>query len=245
MERTGKIKNIIEILNKEHDCVDKSYLSLRRCIGILGIMLPLVNIFGGWFISHAPVRVSLSAYYYTNMRDFFVGMLCVVALFLITYKGYSRIDQIITSVTGAFGLGVAVFPCSNEQFPFQKAGLFQLSMNISDTIHLICAVAFLTLLALNLLFLFTMTGPEKQMTKRKRWRNTIYIICGIIILVSISGAALCTLLINKELLEKYRVTLIFETFALISFGVSWLIKGQTLLKDKIQQPSKKTNSTAA
>ncbi|MCX8129520.1 MAG: DUF998 domain-containing protein [Clostridia bacterium] len=227
------IMNIIGVLNKEHECVSKSYLSLRRWIGILGILLPLINILGGWFISRIPVQSTISSYYYTNMRDFFVGILCVVSLFLITYDGYNRFDQLITSVAGVFGLGVAIIPCRSEQFPMPEVGLLRLSMPLSDTLHLICAVAFFTLLAIISIFLFTMTGQEKQITKQKRWRNIIYVICGVTMLLSLLGAVLCLQFMPKEMIDKYRVILVFETLALFSFGISWLIKGETLIKDRV------------
>jgi len=70
------------------------------------------------------------------MRDFFTGLMFVVSIFLITYKGYNVIDFVITTITGVMGLGVAIFPCYNELFKTQTVGIFQLITNTSDKIHL-------------------------------------------------------------------------------------------------------------
>src|SRR5689334_5098109 len=71
-----------------------SYLTLRKIVGLLGVFLPAVlavgNMLmrGGWYM-----QPSISDYYYTEMRDVFVGMLCAVALFLLSYKGYDSRDR--------------------------------------------------------------------------------------------------------------------------------------------------------
>lgn len=119
-------------LGKKNESMILSYKALRRLIGVFGILLPFTCILGGWSIARIPVQETISAYYYTNMRDFFTGLMFVVSLFLITYKGYTVIDFVITTITGIMGLGVALFPCYNELFKTQKVGIFQLLPNTSD-----------------------------------------------------------------------------------------------------------------
>ena len=120
------INEIVKYLDKKNDNLIISYKALRRLIGILGILLPVINILGGCLIGEEPIQQSISMYYYTNMRDFLVGLLFVVSLFLITYKGYNLIDLIVSSIIGIAGLGVAIFPCFNELFITQRVGIFQL-----------------------------------------------------------------------------------------------------------------------
>ena len=62
-----------------------SYLAMRRLTGILGISLPFIVILGGLSQSDPGLQGSISGYYYTNMRDLFVGILSGVALFLLSY----------------------------------------------------------------------------------------------------------------------------------------------------------------
>jgi len=203
----------------------------RRLIGILGILLPFICVIGGCLIAKTPIPKSISGYYYTNMRDFFVGLMFVVSLYLMTYKGYNKIDFLITTVTGLFGLGIAIFPCDNELYLLPKIGIFQLSLPLSNLLHLICAAVFLILLAINSLFLFT-RSDIKKITKQKKFRNIVYIGCGIIILLSLVGVVLGSLLMTEEKLAENKLVLIFETTSLLAFGISWLVKGETIFKDQ-------------
>ena len=87
-----------------------SYLALRRTIGILGISLPFIVIIGGLTQGEPGLQGSISGYYYTNMRDLFVGILSGVALFLLSYRGYEEIDDIVANMGGVFALGMVLFP---------------------------------------------------------------------------------------------------------------------------------------
>jgi heme A synthase len=221
-------KKLFTYLGQTYDNLSLSYKSLRRLIGILGILLPFVCVLGGYLITQTPIQQSISIYYYTNMRDFFVGLMFLVSLFLITYKGYQVIDSIVTSVTGVFGLGIPLFPCFSEAFKNQKVGLFQIVSTTSDIIHLTCAASFFTLLALNSIFLFTRTeNPGQQKNKR----NIIYVVCGIVMLLCLLGILIAFIKHDTILINDYNLVLICETIALMAFGISWLVKGETLFAD--------------
>ena len=209
-----------------------SYISLRRLIGILGMLLPFICVLGGILFANISVRTSISSYYHTNMRDCFVGLLVGVSLFLLTYKGYERIDNIITGIIGIAGFGIAVFPCLNIIASTDPVGIFQISPFISNRIHLACAFTFFFLLAINSMFIFTLTKSEKiPKTRNKKIRNYIYISCGVVILLSLLILFIRSL-VGAEV-ENSKILLIFETIMLLAFGISWLVKGETLFKDKI------------
>ena len=57
-----------------------SYLDLRRWVGTIGIALPFVLIFGKLIFEGGGLLPSISAYYYSVMRDVFVGSLAAVAV---------------------------------------------------------------------------------------------------------------------------------------------------------------------
>jgi hypothetical protein len=223
-------KGFVKYLNQENDKLIISYKTLRRLIGILGILLPLINILGGYLIAKTPVQQSISMYYYTNMRDFLVGLMFVVSFFLITYKGYSLIDLIVSTITGITGLGVAIFPCIGDLSITQRVGIFQLSQSTSNYIHLTCAVLFFILLAINSMFLFTRS--DVNVTPQKKIRNVIYLVSGIVILVCVLGFLLSFILLSLEQRFDSKILLILESIALLAFGISWLIKGETLFADK-------------
>jgi hypothetical protein len=225
------LNKLTEYLNKKNEGLILSYRALRRLIGVFGILLPFINILGGLVLTNIPVQETISDYYYTNMRDFLTGLLFVVSLFLITYKGYNLIDFVITAITGLFGLGMAIFPCYNEMNNVQRVGIFQLMPKTSDHFHLFCAALFFILLAVNSLFLFTRTNV-KMVTPEKKIRNLLYRICGILILACVLVIFFCNLYLTREQLYNVKIILILETIALCAFGVSWLIKGRTLFADK-------------
>lgn len=70
-----------------------SYLVLRKAIGYLGIALPFILVFGNMLLNKPGIQSSISSYYYTPMRDVFVGTMCAIAVFMMSYKGYERKDM--------------------------------------------------------------------------------------------------------------------------------------------------------
>jgi hypothetical protein len=60
----------------------------------------------------------------------------------------------------------------------------------------------------------------------------VYRICGYAILACISMILAYELLPDKTSLEKLTPVFWLEAVASVSFGVSWLTKGETILKDQ-------------
>ncbi|GAA2611899.1 hypothetical protein GCM10010399_48480 [Dactylosporangium fulvum] len=88
----------------------RSYLLMRAVIGFVGVALPFVLVLGDWALEHGSLlaKGSLSAYFYSGMRDVFVGCLCVTGVFLMTYKVFEHtLDNLLSSVAGVAALGVA------------------------------------------------------------------------------------------------------------------------------------------
>lgn len=201
----------------QHGNLIYSYLTLRKAVGWIGILLPFTLIFGDFLIfGGRSVLGSISTYYHSGMRDIFVGSVCAIALFMFFYKGYDMWDKWLTNLVGFFALGVAIFP-TTEHKPDNTVGV----------IHLICAACFFLLLACISLFLFTKGGKNRQKVNR----NRIYVICGIMIIVSIISIFIFMQFFAREGLKSCFIFW-FETLALISFGVSWLTKGGTIYPDK-------------
>ncbi|MFH1052191.1 MAG: DUF998 domain-containing protein [bacterium] len=208
-----------------------SYMTLRRLIGILGMALPFIVVIGG-FINNCDcgVQDSVSLYYYTNMKDFFIGLMFAVGLFLTTYKGHDN-DHIFMILSGVFALGIAVFPTSMDPTSYEKVGIFGICDYYSMWIHLSFASLYFLTLAYISFFLFTKTD-QKKLKRRKRTRNRIYRICGIIMAASMLLIFIYFLFLQETWISCYKPVLILEAVALIAFGYSWLIKGETFFKDK-------------
>jgi len=204
---------------------------MRRLIGILGISLPFIVVLGGFAQSEPGVQGSISGYYYTNMRDLFVGILSGVALFLISYKGYERIDDIVANMSGMFALGIIFFPTAVYSGKAVRVGMFLINDNISEQIHLTFGALFFLALSFNSLFLFTRRHPG-VMGKEKKRRNTIYRSCGFVMTLAIVCITVYTMFLRGTIIAAINPVLILESVALLAFGISWLVKGNTLFKDR-------------
>ena len=210
---------LIMEIKRDHSAQIHSYLSLRKAIGWIGILLPFVLVLGHIVIfgGERPLT-NMSVYYHTGMRDLFVGSICAIALFLFFYKGYDRWDEISADVAGLFALGVAFFP-TVEDGPWDWVAW----------VHFSSAACFLVILALISIFLFT--RGEVHPTEMKRKRNLVYRACGIIMLAALASIEVFFLFFDGINSESGFV-LIAETVTLVAFGISWLTKGGTLYPDK-------------
>lgn len=208
-----------------------SYMKLRTLIGILGMALPVLCFLWCFFYNEGKVLDSISMHYYTNFRDVFTGILISVSLFLITYRGYTVLDNGITNIIGVFGLGIALFPCGTDTVS-SPVGLFLIDLAVSNVIHLVSASIFFLLLAVNSLFLFTKSDNPVSRESKKWFRNVVYRICGGIILTSLVAMIPAMLFVDTGYPGSGHSILILETVMLFSFGISWLVKGGTLFGDE-------------
>ncbi len=218
------------MLKKKNKSLIVSYLTLRKLIGILGMLLPFACLFGGSLFQNRPVLDSISAYYHSNMRDILTGLLIGVSLFLLTYKGYDVRDTIMAILSGIAGLGIAIFPCASRTEPSSAVGVFQLTPPLAGYLHYGASVLFFVLLGINSYFLFTL-GDKENWTKSKSIRNGIYRVCGLVIFASLITLAILTMILGDKLVTTVW-TFVFETIMLLAFGISWIVKGETLFADK-------------
>lgn len=199
------------------DNITISYLTLRKVIGILALAFPFILIIGGW-LGGTPIQSSFSAYYWTNATVLFTGMLVTFGVFLLSYNGYDKGDRIITSIAGIAMILVALFPMvggTNYLLTFIPGG-------VVGILHIIFSAT--TFASLGIMSYFQFTKSGNKMTKAKKKRNIVYKTCGIVIFVSL-------ILLAVFALVPFDPTIILEAAILWSFGVAWLIKGETLLKD--------------
>jgi len=203
-----------------------SYMTLRKAIGFLGVALPFAVSLGAMIVFHTPIQGSISGYYYTGTRDMLVGILWVIGFFLLSYKGYGPADNIAGDLGCLFAVGISLFPTAPEVNPTAQARL------IGNVHFTFAALFFLTLIFFSF-YLFTKTGG-KPMTRRKRQRNWIYRGCALLMAACIVLIALDHFLPSgiTSPLARYDPIFWLETIAILAFGVSWLVKGETILKDE-------------
>lgn len=205
-----------------NDSLVISYLSLRKAIGIIGLALPFALALGKIFFESPGIQASISGYYYTVMRDVFVGSLCAIAVFLMSYRGYERKDEVAGDLAFVFALGVALFPTTPDTSPVVTA---------VGALHSLSAACLFLTLAFFALVLFRKTDPNRAPTRRKVQRNTVYTVCGYTILACIVLIAVVGLLSDDSPVKKLDPVFWLESAAVVAFGVSWLTKGEAILTD--------------
>jgi hypothetical protein len=155
----------------------RSYLVMRAAIGFIGVGLPVLLLGGDlFFLKGTPqARGSLSAYYYSGMRDLFVGILFATAIFLVTYKVVERrLDNALSILAGAAVMGVALFPTGRPDgdgglktpplTPIQEV----LGESTVEMVHGVCAALFVLSLAVISFFFGVQEGRRTQRRDGRR-----------------------------------------------------------------------------
>jgi hypothetical protein len=196
-----------------------SYSALRRAIGLIGLLLPAVLAVGGLLLG-GGLAGSISSYYYTPMRNVFVGALCAMGVFLLCYR-FGRLDDVLGDVGGIAAIGVALFPTTPDGVPRDTVGVLHLAF---------AAVFFLTLAAFAIV-LFTRSASADP-DRGKRARNVVYRVCGWLIV------ACLVLIVLADVLGVPGAVFWLESAAVMSFGVAWTVKGGALRRASVPaQPS--------
>lgn len=226
----------------------QAYLLMRVAIGVLGICLPIMLLAGEiLFLRNSALRGSLSAYYYSGMRDVFVGSLCAIGVFLVTYMvTRPNLDNVLSIAAGVGAFGVALFPTGRPEgieglllTPLQE----RLEESVVSKVHLVSAVVFLlSLAAISWRFgIGERYRPDRPSGKaRERWyrfhRN-----CSIVIILALVGVALTK---GLDVADTYSL-LVGESVAVLAFGISWLAKGSELDILLARLPAQPADSPAA
>jgi len=214
-----------------------TYINVRKFVGLLAMSLPLVIFLGEKVLFQVDLQPSISAFYYTEMRWFFILTLCCIGFFLLFYQGYDELDKWLARIAGVAAFLTALFPTSP---PYQEICMSPLTVifpvdqpgplvgtpvcSITETIHLLSAATMFVTVAFFSLFRFT---KGESNTKEKRIRNRVYVICGAAIVLAIVVMGL------SFLWEAYFSYTVYwgEFIALVAFGISWAVKGEMLWKD--------------
>lgn len=213
------------------DDVVRAYYRIRRAVGWLGILLPVLLIAGGW-LSQRTVEPSISDYYHTLMRDAFVGTLTAIGFILITYPGHARgrgehlSDDLITTVAGLAAFGVAYFPNEVRTNANLLGSITQqaLGQQVAAAAHYLSAIIFLSALAAMCLRKFARTA--------RPLRRRIYRACGWVIVAMTVAVILASWFKirgpegPRKLVTDWMLVLWFEAIAVWAFALAWLVKGR-------------------
>ena len=187
------------------------YRTHRLVVGLIAISLPfIVSLLSGERLS------SISASYYTEARDWLVGLLFVVSAFLLSYNGHTQRQSAISKIAAIAAAGIAVFPTACKTCETSP----------TTVVHFVCATVLFSSLA------YFCLGPfrEKLLGKggKKRIRRRIYLTCGVTMIACMVGIAAANLILPSESVANWRIVYWGEAIALIAFGVAWFVSGKAL-----------------
>src|SRR5262249_47782153 len=167
-----------------------SFQTLRKAIGYLGISMPIIVRVGAYAFEGIPSNESISAYYYTGMRDVFVGTLFAIGVFLFCYRGPDKQDNVLTNIAGLSAVAIGLFPM-DPAYHHVIAARFP-GINNPDCYqnhgplgyHIYAVITFFVIIIYLAIFRFTKLTQAK-VTEQKKSRNKVYVTCGIVMLISL------------------------------------------------------------
>ncbi|MFM9089005.1 MAG: hypothetical protein ACKOPT_12875 [Cyanobium sp.] len=219
-----------------------TYTTLRLGIGILAIALPIVLV-GYGLLRHAlPIQDSISAYYHAFlptsqfpdvqavagmglMRNWFVGILWAIGVFLFLYKGFGYRENTALNAAGILLILVAMFPmgwtCGNA------------CPKVS--IHGVSAILFFLLISYVCIFRSGDTLKQSIIPdpRERRRYQFWYRFFGIVM------AAFPLIVTTLEWLQlrpfgSYFV-LVLEVVGIITFACYWILKTVEIARSKADQ----------
>ena len=189
----------------------RAYILMRLAIGLFALALPPVLVLGEplLFEGQPFLRGSLSAYYYSGMREVFVGALWAIGVFLVIYKLLLWTwDGILSTLAGLLFLVVAVFPTERPGSGFPLTPLQnRLGEEAVEAIHFAAAGGALFLLAV----ISALFGRAVRRTR------AVHLAAAGVILAAVAFAAYAGVTGEPD-----NARLVAEWSAAWAFAVSWL-----------------------
>lgn len=213
-----------------------SFTRVRTALGILGMSLPVVLILGGILDQPRPdlatgrIEPTISDFYHTTYRDIFVGTLCAIGVFLISYRGYRREegewidDDWLATAAGIGAFGVALFPNEGGGDVVVSMTQSMIGTDFTPTLHYLSAFVFFGSLAA---FCFVKFARTSRTGRRK-----IYIACGWGMIAALVLTAIAVIFkrfvggVGKDIVLDYNLIFWFEAMGIWAFGLSWLVKSK-------------------
>ncbi len=209
----------------------RSFLFERLVIGGLGVLLPIAAVFLDWglFEGNPVPRDSLSAYYYSGMREWFVLTIGTTGFFLIAYKITEKnIDNTLSLLGGLCGLLIPIFPTARTGAE-KHAGLpltplqNLIGENTVQVVHFAASTGFIVALGgISILFgrREAARKPHGNRLPERFWQLFHFSCAGAIALAGI------WIVVTLKLVDgPYWSLLAGETTCALAFGASWFAKG--------------------
>lgn len=129
----------------EHDTYTNAvktwrYLRLAMIVLVVGLGVSIGIEF--WKAGRKCLQTSISAYYYTPVRGFFVGSLLAIGVCLVCLKGNTAIEDVLLNLAGGLAPVVALVPIANPGDCASHLGsTADRTMNVTNNVPALLAVA--------------------------------------------------------------------------------------------------------
>ena len=124
------------------------------------------------------------------------------------------------------------WPCSPSAwrcFPLRRASRSPTAVQtLVGYVHLACATLFFLGMAYFSLFLFTRTDLGLILTAKKRQRDAVDRVCGIVIVACLVLVVVTNSVFTNHVRDQVHPVFWLEPIAVWAFSVSWLVKGEFL-----------------
>ena len=191
---------------------ESTYLSLRIGVAAIGVALPFALWIGAQLLEGSSLQSSMSAYYYTGMRDVFVGALFAIGVALYLYRGFSPVENVVLSVAGVLAVCVALFPTQDGD---ERAAV--------HVVHAVAAIGFFACLAYVSVFRAGDTLSLIRDTRRAHALKGLYRGLGVAMLLSPLVALVAERVLRPPGGEP-SVVFFVEVFGVWAFAVYWSVK---------------------
>jgi hypothetical protein len=231
--------------------------TLRLIVGSIAFAFPFTV-----YTLASTITSSISASYYTNARDSFVGFLFVIGVLLLAYKGHKSTEAWVSIVGWVAAWVAALFPttcddCTADVKSFAHIGG---AIVLFATTVYFCLVAFLRRVSEKLekndklgniesskkvleivRFLQLAKNAVNEYGFKKAWmlegkkiqRGLTYLVCGVLIAVIMVGLLFVSVMLPLPT-KALKLTFYAETLALWLFGVAWMTASQFQFIRKIR-----------
>lgn len=197
-----------------------SYI-LRVMVGVIAIALPIYVAFGPDDFLRGMTGTSVSAYYYSDGRDLFVGSLFIIGSFFAAYGGRTYSELLVAKLAAVSVILTALCPTAPlEATNYEK---------FIGGVHLSAAAILFVILAIFCLWFFPniwRKGKSGRSPFELR-RDRIYFFSGIFIILCIGLILLVNVgPVSDEIIQKWKPVYWLESTALFLFGISWIVAGR-------------------
>lgn len=217
----------------------QTYFTLRLGLALISFALPIALYFSANVLTALPLLPSLSAYYYADSGAIFVGSLFAIGMGLLSYKGFSRVEDWSLNFGGVLAVAIAMFPmqpvdawpCIYADFDMGKWGSIadhfdrssQWAVNLG--IHYYCAVLFFVVLAFVMTFCSHQTLHLVPLKERRRFLLA-YLLCGLLFIGSVGASYVILGNAGGSSGNACTKHVLFgvECAGVYSFAIYWLVK---------------------